>query len=41
MKLARMPLTLALLSIAVVPASLAAQGDTSKAKAAKSPTAAA
>ena len=39
MKLARMPLTLALLSIAVVPVTLAAQGDTSKAK--KSTTAAA
>ena len=39
MKLARMPLTLALLSIAIVPVSLSAQGDTSKAK--KSTTAAA
>ena len=38
MKLARMPLTLALLSIAIVPVTLAAQGDTSKAK--KSATAA-
>jgi len=41
MKLARMPLTLALLSIAVVPAGLVAQGDTSKAAAKKSATSAA